>query len=315
MFSIDQIHELLSILDKQNLIFISSKLGLTYLTEDELSRLQKFGINPFHLYEDSNDIVKMSFNFGLISDALGDKESKSITFESLKEYFQKGNHIPLTQVERGTIDSIKKQYLGDIKANNGKIFQDINNIISQKEKDNRKSYEAVIRGEVEKGILLKKTSSEIARELARKTGDWNRNFKRIVEYISHLAFDEGRAASIEDKYGKDALVAKNVFSGACRYCISLYLTAGIGSQPKIFKLSQLQDNGTNIGRKAKDYKSVIGPTHPFCRCTLFKVDNQFDWNDKIQKFDIPKNNPPIPQNIKFNRKPIRIKIDGKEFLV
>lgn len=315
MFTPKQISELLEILERQNLIFISSKLGLNYLTEDEISRLQKWGINPYHLYKDSLDIAKMSFHFGLISDALGRKESKNITLDDLKEYFEKGEHIPLTKVERNTIDSIKRQYLGDIRANNSKIFQDLNNIIAKGEKNNRAAYEKVIRDEVERGLLMKKTSSEIARELAYKTGDWNRNFRRIVSYISHQAWDEGRAASIEDKYGEDALVAKNVYMGACKYCISAYLTEGIGSEPIIFKLSTLKANGSNIGRKTVDYKPVIGNHHPECRCTLFKVDQRFAWDKKTQGFDTPKPNPPKEEVKKPNRKPIRISIKGKEYLV
>lgn len=315
MFTQKQILELLDILDKQNLIFISSKLGVDYLSPDEVSKLQQFGINPYHLNKESNDIAKMSFHFGIISDSLNKLESKNITLDDLKEYFEKGEHIPLTKIERNTIESIKRQYLGDIKANNGKIFQDLNNIIAKGEKNNRAAYEKVIRDEVEKGTLMKKTSSEIAREIARKTGDWNRNFRRIVAYISHQAWDEGRAASIEDKYGEDALVAKNVYLGACKYCISAYLTAGIGSQPKIFKLSTLKSNGSNIGRKAIDYKPVIGNHHPECRCTLFKVDQRFDWNEKTQGFDTPKPNPPKEELPRPKRKPIRISIKGKEYLV
>ncbi len=317
MFSPTQISELLEILNKQNLIFISSKLGTTYLTPDELSKLQSYGINPHHLYEESNDIAKMSFHFGLISDALGKLEAKNITLEDLKNYFIKGDYIPLTKVERNTIDSIKKQYLGDIRANNGRIFQDINNIIAKGEKNNREAYEKVIRDEVEKGTLMKKTSGEIARDLARKTGDWNRNFRKIVSYISHQAWDEGRAASISDKYGEDALVAKNVYSGACKYCISAYLTGGIGSQPKIFKLSTLKANGSNIGRKSADYKPVIGNHHPECRCTLFSVDNRFDWNEKKQDFSIPKKGVEIKEEMKKrpDRKPIRVSISGREYIV
>ena len=315
MFSPQQIQELLQILDKQNLIFISSKLGVEYLSDEEISRLQNFGINPFHLYKESNDVAKMSFHFGLLSDAIEKIESKQITLDDLKTYLESGKHIPLTKVEKNTIESIKKQYLGDIKANNGRIFQDINNIIGKNEKDNRKAYEAVIRGEIERGFLAKKSSLEIARDLARKTGDWNRNFTRIVAYISHQAFDEGRAAWIEDKYGEDALVAKNVYLGACKYCISAYLTGGVGSQPKIFKLSQLKANGSNIGRKVKDLKPVVGNHHVNCRCTLFFVDNQYSFNQKTQHFDIPKPNPPQPRLERPGRKPIRISVRGKEYIV
>jgi hypothetical protein len=314
LFSHQQISSLLEILDKQNLTFISSKLGVDYLTESEVHKLQSFGINPYHLYNEAKDIAKTSFHFGLISDALGAKEAKNITFNDLKAYFEKGHHIPLTQVEKSVIDSVKKQYLGDIRANNGAIFKDINQIISKNEKNNRNAYEAVIRNEVEKGILAKKVSSEIARDLAKKTGDWSRNFKRIVEYISHQAFDEGRAAMIQDKFGNDALVYKQVYLGACSHCAKAYLTGGIGSEPKVFKLSTLKANGTNIGRKVSELKPVIGNHHVNCRCTLHSFDGRYSWDKKSQAFSTPKINPKEPK-INSHRKPIRISIKGKDYVV
>lgn len=314
MFSPTQITSLLDIIRRQNLVFISTKLGPDYLSQDEIHRLQYFGINPFHKYDINQDMVQSMFHFGLLSDALNQSDAKQITYEDIKNYFESGNFIPLTKTQHATISSIKKQFLGDIKANEGRIFQDINNVIGEKEKNNRLAYEKVIRDEIELGKLKHKTSKEIARELARKTGDWNRNFTRVVEYISHNAFDEGRAALLEDKYGNESLVYKSVYKGACQHCIKLYLTSGIGSEPIIFKLSTIKSNGTNIGRKTKEWKPVIGSTHPFCRCCLHRFDQLYSWNVKTQSFDIPKKNwkEILP---KTNRKPIRIKIRGKEYQV
>jgi len=313
MFSVEQINRLLEVFQKQNLILISSKLGPDYLTQTEIQRLQHYGINTFHLYDKSKDIALQMFHFGLISDAIGEIDSKKITFENLQKYFESGDYIPLNKTQLNTLDSIKKQFLGDIKANEGKIFQDVNNVIGTSEKKNRLAYEKVIRDEVEKGKLMRLTSRQIAQELARKTGDWSRNFNRIVEYISHQALDEGRAAMMEDKYGKDALVYKSVFPGACKHCIRLYLTAGIDSQPIIFKLNTLKANGTNIGRKVDEWKAIIGTTHPYCRCTLEYYDIIYNWNSKTRSFDIAK--PNAKELVKrIDRRPIRITIAGKEYL-
>lgn len=251
-------------LRKQHLVFISSKLGEDYLSHDEKQTLLKYGINPYHLYDKNSDIIAQQFHLGIISDAIGDLDSKKLSFDSLKKYFEEGEHIPLTKQQIATLDSVKRQFLGDIRANEGRIFQDVNNIIAQGEKKNRLAYEKVIRDEITAGILKKKTSREIAQELGRKTGDWSRNFVRIVETVSHNAFDEGRAAMIQDKFGDDALVYKSVYPGACPHCVRLYLTKGIGSGPKIFKLSTLKNNGNNVGRKVAEYKPVIGSTHPYC---------------------------------------------------
>lgn len=312
MFSIEQINSLLDILKNQNLIFINSHLGPDYLTQDEIMRLQSFGINPYHHYSLQNDIIEMSFHFGIISDAIGTFDARKITHSNLVDYFKSGEFIPLTKIERNTIESIKRQFLGDVKSLQGRMFNDINNTISIEEKNNRQAYEKVIRDEVLKGVEKRKTAKNIARELARKTGDWNRNFDRIVQFISHTAFNEGRAAMLEEKSGKDALVWKDVYDGACRYCISAYCTGGIGSEPKIFKLSTLKANGTNIGRKVNELKPVIGSHHPHCRCTINELSEGYNWNKTTRNFDLPKEN--YKPTSKRERKPVRITINNKTYL-
>ena len=105
----------------------------------------------------------------------------------------------------------------------------------------------------------------------------------------HTAYEEGRAANIEYELGKDAIVYKDVYPGACRHCIRLYLTNGFGSQPRLFKLSALRANGTNIGRKPVDWLAVLGPIHPWCRCTLNKLPPGYKWDDKTKDFVPPAN--------------------------
>lgn len=307
MFSVEQINQLLEVINKQNLTFIASKLGPEYLTTDEVERLRYYSINPYHLYNQSEDLALQMFHFGLISDAIGEFDAKKMKFENLLEYFKSGQFIPLTKTQHNTLNSIKKQFLGDIKANQGRVFQDINNIIGAKEKKNRNAYESVIRDEVLAGKLRRETSRQIASALALKTGDWSRNFNRIVEYVSHTALNEGRSAMLEDKFGNEVKVYFQVFAGACSSCIELYLTAGIGSQPRIFTLTQLKKNGSNIGRKKKEWRATITPIHPHCRCVLHKLDELYNWNPKTVSFDIPKKNAKqlLP---KLNRMPIRVSV-------
>ena len=313
MFTLSQIQTLLDIINKNNLIFIGAKLGPDYLTQDERELLMKYGINPFHIYTPQQDFLTTQFHFGMISDAIGILETQKLTYNDLKDYFLQGKYIPLTEAEKGTLNSIKLQSLSDIRGLQGRIFKDINNIIDKKQKGNRVAYEEVIRNEVLKGIEAKKTATQIASELGHKTGDWTRDFRRIVEYVSHQAFDEGRAAMFERKKGKDVWVFKNVFEGACKHCKRLYLTGDIGSKPKIFKLSELKLNGTNIGRRTEDWLPVIGSTHPYCRCTLDSFDPRFDWNPKTGMFDILL--PEVEERITKERKPIRISVGKKEYVV
>lgn len=308
MLSPKQITELISIIEKNGTIFIAENLGPDYLTDVEVERLKRMGINPSKLYAPHKDFVLQQFYLGLISDAMG-REVQGVTFDDIKKNLKAGNYIPTTFREKATIESIKKQFLGDIRGINGKMFADVNGIIANNEAQNKAAYEKVIRDEVERGILARKTNREIANEIHRKTGDWSRNFDRIVQFIGHQAFDEGRAALYEKQDGGDVKVYKDVYPGACKHCIRLYLTNGIGSKPIVFELSDLKENGTNVGRKANDLKPVVGSTHPHCRCTLNKVEEGTVWDDEKKKFVREK------KKVIEGRKPVKITFGNKVYEV
>lgn len=310
MLTIDQIKELLDIIASNNIHFIAKSLGPEYLTSDEIDLLKNSGIDPVSFYSITDDVVTTSFHFGLISDVIGNSTAQKMSFDELKLALKSGAYIPLTQREKFTLESVKKQYLGDIKAHQGRIFSDVNNVISNAEKNNRKAYEKIIRDEIYSGTLKGDTPNQIAREIAHLTGDWSRNFGRIVEFVSHQAFDEGRAALYERMDGEDVKVYKTVYEGACKHCIKLYLTGGIGSEPTIFKLSELRANGTNIGRKVADWLAVVGATHPHCRCTLHKYPEGMKWNPSSGMFDIK-----IETKKKIQREKIRVVFNNKEYMV
>lgn len=305
LFSQEQIKELLDVIDHSTNIFIAKNLGEDYLTKEEIHKLSTVGIDASKLYNQDIDALRQSFYFGLISDSLGTDANK-ITFDELKKYLKSGQHIPLTKTEQYALDSIKRQSLSDIKANQGRIFQDVNNVISSKEKNKRVAYEKVIRDEISEGLLKQKTVGEIARELGKKTGDWSRNFSRIVEFQSHAALSEGRIANIERMGGKN--VYMDVYPGACKHCVRLYLTDGIGSKPIIFDINTLKRNGNNIGRKAAEWLPVIPPSHPWCRCHPTAYRTGSIWNDKTKRFELGQ------ELVITGRKPIKftVKIDGKE---
>lgn len=307
----NQIAELLSIIENNTNIFIATNIGHEFLSDVEINNLKNIGIDPNVLYNENYDFIKQSFYFGLVSDALK-ADAKKINFDDLKKHFSTGKHIPLTQVEKFTVSSIKKQFLGDIKANKGRIFNDVNGIIANNEKMNRSAYEKIIRDETESGYLDQKTTSQIARDLGRKTGDWSRNFHRIIEYNSHYAFNEGRLSAYE-REDETQKVWFNVYDGACKHCIKLYLTNGLGSQPILFTISELKSNGSNIGKKVDDWKATIGPIHPYCRCTINKLPKGYMWNEEKKKFELKQ------EIVIEGRKPIKftVNINGveKEYFV
>ena len=308
MLEAKQVIELLSIIEKNGTIFIAQNLGPDYLTNSEIEGLKRMGIDPAKTYLPHKDFILQQFYLGLLSDAMG-KGIQQVSFADIKANLKAGSYIPQTFREKASIESIRKQFLGDIRGINGKVFTDVNGIISGNEAKNRSAYEKVIRDEVERGKLAKKTNREISSEIHHKTGDWSRDFDKVVEYIGHQAFDEGRAALYEQQDGDDAKVYKDVYDGACKHCVRLYLKGGVGSEPYIFKLSVLRANGTNIGRKVAELEPVVGSTHPYCRCTLNKLEDGMVWSEEQGRFIRSK-------EIKIvGRKPVKITFGDKVYNV
>lgn len=304
--SIQDTQELLRIIDKNQLAIIGSELGDEFLTAADRELLQKYGIDPDKIYYPEFSSIDTSFHFGMLAEALGALEAKQLTIADLRSYVKEGKYLPISERQKATLANIKMQTFASVKAMNGKIFTDVNNVVVSK-----LSQQQFLADELKEGISKHKTVSQIAHSIAEKTGDWSRNFDRIIETESQNAFELGKAAEIERQSlpGEDPLVYKQPQNGACKHCIRLYLTNGMGSEPIIFKLSQLIANGSNIGRKAADWLAVVGTVHPFCRCPLMKKPEGFLWNKETRSFSIP--DPEYKKMTEQQRKLIKTIIGGK----
>ncbi len=304
-----QLQQIEEIIQKHNLTFLSNYVGTEFLQPKDIQLLSKYGIDALKIYQPISDGLKSSFHLGILSQALGLKEAMNWSYDDMINYM-KTNPLQLSQRQSYVLKSVKNQSLGDIKGLGGKIFHDINNVLN---KNTRKNQEKFIREEIMQGVLDGDTVRDIANELSSKSGDWSRNFDRIVEYVSNTAYQEGKAEYLQNVYGDDVLVWKRVYESACKHCIALYTTKGFESEPRIFKLSELRGNGTNIGRQVNKWKPVIGSTHPHCRCSLNYCDQNYSWNYKTQNFDIAKNVEYIPK-VK-RRSKVRISIGEKNYEV
>lgn len=307
-----QINSLLEIVHNNQSMIIGREFGLDFLSDYDKFVLDKFGVDLDQLYLPATDTIFTSFHFGLLSDALNDIQfANKITYNDLYEYISRGEYIPLTTQEIASINSVKTQSLASLRSIGNKIFQDINQILPD---TSRSVQEQFIRDEIEQGVRYKKTVREIANEIAHKTGDWSRDFDRIVQYTSQTAYEHGKAAALQRQYGEDILVYKNVYQGACKHCIKMYLTKGLGSQPRIFKLSELIANGSNIGKKVADWKPTLDPVHPYCRCSLVYLSqlNQTNiWDNQNKKFETTTQTQPTSRP----RPKVKAIVGGKEVWV
>lgn len=309
VLSPQQTLELLKIIDRNQAILFGKQFGPEFLSSYDKSLLEANGIDWESLYSEENDSIFQSFHLGMLAQSLHDTSKlKNLKFNTLKDFVRNGKYIPLTSIERQVINAIKQQSYADIKTNNGRIFQDINGVLQNNTLKEQKKF---LNKELLEGAKKKSTLREIANEISRKTGDWNRNFDRIVEYNMNSAYQEGRLASIERQGGEKSLVYKKVFATGCKHCVKLYLTAGPGSQPRLFTVEELRANGTNIGRKVDEWKATICSLHVHCRCLMFSYPPNSKWNVETQQFEIDKTIPILKQP----RKPIGVTINGEKLLV
>jgi hypothetical protein len=285
MFTANQIETLLNIIRTQHILFIATQIGPEMLSDSELSILREIGF-------DVNDIkltpFEEMFRWGMLSSSIGLKKAKNFKYDEFKRFVQSGNYLPLTPVERTAYNISQRQAASDIRGLGNRISQQTGQILIEADRNQRKQYEKIITEETASNIKNRGTISNLVSNLGHRTGDWARDFGRISDYVMHQAYEEGRAAHIMSQHGADALVYKKVFKSACKKCIELYLTKGFDSQPILFKLSDLIDNGSNIGRKVSEWLPVVGPTHPWCRCMLVYVDPNYEWSEEDGDFTKPK---------------------------
>jgi hypothetical protein len=276
IFTSKQVESLLSIIDFSTSVFVTTQMGENVLSTYDKYILNKFGFDIDKIKAKYPPFLQ-SFLFGRLTGWLSDNQASQIAYNDFEKHLKSGQYFPLTK---------KEQTLYDISIN--RSYDHIKNLASKRKDElKRMISEEDVRNEISEAISKRKSIQNIVSEWGTKTGDWQRDYGRIAETEMNTIFQLGRATQIEERYAKDQKVYKQVFEGSCRHCIRLYLTGGIGSQPRIFTLQELQENGTNIGLKVADWKPIVGSTHPYCRCNLQFLPKGQTWDKEKKDFVYP----------------------------
>lgn len=130
---------------------------------------------------------------------------------------------------------------------------------------------------------FRKSIKGMVSDVGHAAKDWARDIKRIVQTESHSAIQEGmkeswteqeeKLAGEHEEPPKKILAFKLTRGDACSHCDELHTQSGA---PRIYYLDELTGNGTNAGRKAHEWRAVVGSTHPHCYCTLHKVPRMLE---------------------------------------
>ena len=300
IFTQEQVDAILKEIEFQHLFFIAHNVSVDILSDEDKLVLGEFGIDWKTLRQDYTP-YEQAFYFGRLAAILGPIKSQQVTYTDLMKYLRQGQFVPLSDVEKQTLLYLEGKTYGYIKDLGYRVGTFITESMRDTEFARRQYYEEVINTAIKRSVIERDTASSVAREIGKKTGDWTRDLGRIAETEMQNAFEVGKAEYlVRDTGAKKKVYYKQVYAGACKHCIKLYLTKGIGSKPRLFSYEELLENGTNVGRKVAEWKPTLGPVHPYCRCSLcVKRDEEDIWDRKRGLFVPPKESMPSEGKIEI----------------
>lgn len=287
LFSEDQINEILRLVEFTNTIFIAGNISTEILSESDRKILSDFGVDVSKLRKEYTPYEQLYY-FGRLASILGPLNAQKVNFSDLKKYLQRGQFVPLSDSEKDSLRYLEKKSYSYIKGLEEGIKSFLVDSIENENLAKRDYYESIIGDSLKRAIVERDSVKSIVSEIGSKTGDWERDLGRIAETELQNAYEYGKGSYFNKKYGNKKVYYKQVYPGACKHCIRLYLTNGIGSEPRLFTYQELLENGTNIGKKVNNWKATLGTVHPFCRCDLRVKRSDSDVWDSEQGIYVPK---------------------------
>jgi hypothetical protein len=261
------------IIRDHHLAFAAEVLGEDAIDADDYARLSKEGKIKKPMKVNAAEAAHI---LGVLA---GEGEPEAVARMTPASFWALASGSPptLSLAEKEAVTYAKSKIGEYIKGLGNKIESKTGQLIVEADNKLRKKVIAVVREEVARGIAEKKSISEIAGALAKATKDTHRNWLQIAATEVHNAMEEGKASALMNGLPKnsDPLVYKRPRPDACPFCKMLYMN---GKVPRIFHLSELVANGTNVDRRAKratmkgpsatEWKAVLGSMHPWCQCQL-----------------------------------------------
>ena len=288
IFTQSQILDMLDIMKRYELIFIAQQLGLQFLSQNDIAILLSAGIDV-NQFKNNRGVIEDAFLFGLLAQAIGDDRAKKMNYKQFKKFVSSKNFVPLNEEEEYALQQVKSRAYTDITNLGARMRTSLSNSVLRNNQQQALVVQQIIKKKTIDAIKMRKGARGLAADLAETSKDWEVDWLRIAYFLTHEAYNTGRAQSILREYGQDAEVWFDVYEGACDSCKELYLTDpdDEDSEPIVFKLKDIIANGNNIGRKKANWLPTISPVHPYCRCSVNHKRPGYTWDANLHSFNKP----------------------------
>ena len=294
LFTPAELFEMQQIVENYHQAFIAGTVGPETLPPGAVDRLVDAGILPSnlkHTFDPTGKetppaamaVIEDAYRYGHVLAAARTAQERSTAHKISYEQFSRKHapKIPLGDNEKQALAWIKTSAAQEIKGLGNKVADDMTTLAIEADKELRRKYTGVIRDAASENVQRSETWRQLASDMGHKTGDWARDFKRIAATEKQKAMQEGQVQGLIERYGDpdDVRVAKQPNPDACPSCVKLHYTSGQGSPLRIFKLSDLIANGSNVGKKHPAWLATVGPVHPWCGCEIIQIPEGWGFDE------------------------------------
>lgn len=222
-----------------------------------------------------------------------DVDKPSLT--SPEEFWRRVRDDPqvVTEAEREAVEILRERIGQNVRGLGEKLDASTGQILTDTDDKLRRRRLATLQRETARGIEERAAASDVAARVRESAKGLRKDWFRTVHTEMHNATEEAKAIVLAHRSrDRDPRVFKLPRVDACAFCKLLYLKKD-GVTPRVFRLSELLANGTNVGRRAgrpsltgktrTEWKPVVGVVHPLCKCSLQPMPDghTFDTKGKL----------------------------------
>ena len=293
--TIEQIRQIAALIEDYHLGFALRVVGFgaTGASEADVNRLVALGIlspdeaTRLGQLDAFRDATNLSILRQHAEDLVGPARSNaaraavnSLSWDALRDHI-KANPIPMDARQRAAVEwaatSAGERIIQRGRAVSAKMVSDALGQHSSASTVETMTKEATVRA-IREGLARRKLASD----LGWASRNWDHDWQRVARTELQEADNRGTAATIADRHGDEADVARVPNPDACDDCERLFLD-GDGN-PIIWKLAELAALGDNVGRKRAEWTATLSTVHPNCHCRTRRVPRGFTFGPDRQLY-------------------------------
>jgi len=255
----DQLRHVRGIIEKHHSAFVANTVSPEAMAPELLERLRAEG-----MVDPQINSMEDAYLYGALLSALEDKRTANMSYDQFLEHVRR-HPVPLSDYEREGQRWATEKAAQWIVGLGNRVANDVSQTLIDADDALRRRTEDMVRDKTAQNIARRESVQQLRSDLGWATKDWTRDWDRIAATEKTNSLLHGQAGHYRKRF-KGVEVFRRPLPGACKWCIKLHI--GPDGHPRIFKLEDLEANGSNFGKKASEWLPVVGAIHPNCSCPM-----------------------------------------------